>query len=61
MFYAEDDDVESMAAARTICSGCPVREACLEHALAVREPQGMWGGLTARERRREQRRRQRTA
>lgn len=61
VFYADDDDPESLAAARKICAGCPVREACVEHAIAVREPDGVWGGLTARERRREQRRRQKTA
>ncbi|MFF7634252.1 WhiB family transcriptional regulator [Kitasatospora sp. NPDC008050] len=38
--------------AKAICWSCPVRGACL--ALAVRrpEPEGIWGGLTARERRR---------
>ena len=40
---------------------CPVREACLEHAIAVREKHGVWGGLTARERRRLIRRRRRSA
>ena len=39
-------------APRPICAACPVREACLEHALAVREKHGVWGGLTERERRR---------
>ncbi|MFC9330096.1 WhiB family transcriptional regulator [Kitasatospora sp. NPDC057015] len=37
-------------AARRICVGCPVRESCLRHALAVREPYGVWGGLTEDER-----------
>jgi len=31
--------------AKAICAECPVRQACLEHALAVREPYGIWGGL----------------
>ena len=31
--------------AKAICSSCPVRQQCLEHALAVREPYGIWGGL----------------
>lgn len=66
VFYVVDPetdeiDVEAEAAAKAICAGCPVREACLEHAIAVREPHGVWGGVTARERRREVRRRKRTA
>ena len=38
------------AAAKDICSGCPVIVACREHALAIREPFGVWGGLTEDER-----------
>lgn len=29
---------------------CPVRAQCAAHALAVREPYGVWGGLTEDER-----------
>ncbi|MHA6801523.1 WhiB family transcriptional regulator [Bounagaea algeriensis] len=39
-------------AAKDICARCPVRQACLNHALAVEEPYGVWGGLTPAERRR---------
>ena len=45
------------AAARALCAGCPVRTPCLEYALDVREPHGIWGGLTQLERRRLTRRR----
>ncbi|MFF4321643.1 WhiB family transcriptional regulator [Streptomyces sp. NPDC001568] len=38
-------------AAKRICGTCPVRAACLEHALQTREPFGVWGGLTEEERR----------
>lgn len=38
------------ARAKRICEGCPVRRQCLGHALAVREPYGVWGGLSAAER-----------
>jgi WhiB family redox-sensing transcriptional regulator len=38
-----------------------VRIACLEHALASREKEGVWGGTTERERRRIIRQRRRTA
>lgn len=37
--------------AKRLCAGCPVRRRCLEHALAVAEPYGVWGGLTETERR----------
>ena len=37
-------------AAKTVCISCPVRVACLKHALAVREPHGVWGGLSETER-----------
>jgi WhiB family redox-sensing transcriptional regulator len=37
--------------AKRICSACTVRGECLEYALSVREPYGIWGGLTELERR----------
>lgn len=36
--------------AKALCAKCPVVRQCLEHALAVREPFGVWGGLNATER-----------
>lgn len=48
-------------AAKAICAACPVREACLEYALEVRPGDGVWGGLTATERHRLIRRRQKAA
>lgn len=39
-------------AARALCAGCGVRDACLQYALFVQEPYGIWGGLTEAERRR---------
>ncbi len=38
------------AAAKAVCSGCPVRQQCRAHALAVQEPYGVWGGLSEHER-----------
>lgn len=38
------------AAAKSYCSTCPVIDQCLEHALKVKEPYGVWGGLTTSER-----------
>lgn len=36
--------------AKAACRRCPVLEPCLQHALSVHEPYGIWGGMTARER-----------
>ncbi len=38
------------AAAKARCAVCPVVAECLDHALTVREPYGVWGGLNATER-----------
>ena len=38
------------SAAKSVCAACPVWRQCREHALAVREPYGVWGGLTEEER-----------
>ena len=57
-FPASDEEAES---AKEICGVCPVREACLEHALAAREREGVWGGATERERRRIVRQRRKSA
>jgi WhiB family redox-sensing transcriptional regulator len=38
------------AAAKAICGRCPVVNECAAHALRVREPYGVWGGLTEDER-----------
>jgi WhiB family transcriptional regulator, redox-sensing transcriptional regulator len=37
--------------AKGICSRCPVRIECLEYAIRIREPHGIWGGLNEMERR----------
>lgn len=67
VFYPSDDDELADLApgygaeAKAICEACPVLEVCLEHALVLREKHGIWGGLTARERRRLIRRRRRAS
>ena len=59
VFYpVSDEDAEE---AKAICAVCPVRQACLEHALAHREREGVWGGATERERRRILRQRRKSA
>ena len=37
--------------AKRICADCPVRQECLDYAMRVHEPFGIWGGLTEAERR----------
>lgn len=58
-FFPDDDDDAAEAVA--ICAACPVRELCLEFALATRQDDGVWGGLTGTERRRLRRRRREAA
>lgn len=38
------------AAAKAVCRRCPVLARCRQHALSVREPYGVWGGLSEAER-----------
>jgi WhiB family redox-sensing transcriptional regulator len=38
------------ARAKAICQDCPVLAQCRAHALTVREPYGIWGAMTERER-----------
>jgi WhiB family redox-sensing transcriptional regulator len=42
IFFSED--LYDIARAKHLCSGCTLREACLEQAVAEREPAGVWGG-----------------
>ncbi|MEI7561166.1 MAG: WhiB family transcriptional regulator [Actinomycetes bacterium] len=36
--------------AKAICATCPVIKECLQHALTVQEPFGIWGGKSEEER-----------
>ena len=38
------------ASAKALCAQCPVITACREASLSAREPYGIWGGLSERER-----------
>ena len=54
-WYADGDTrggAAAQARARAVCGACPVQRACLDTALARPEDHGIWGGLTANERRR---------
>lgn len=52
VFFPPPGNSEQAQEARVICRRCPVRGDCLEYALEHRIGQGIWGGKTARERRR---------
>jgi WhiB family transcriptional regulator, redox-sensing transcriptional regulator len=43
------------ARARAICHDCPVRQACLDYAMATSQQHGIWGGFTEEERHRRRR------
>ncbi len=57
IFYSEEED--EIAMAKQICQACQIRAVCLEQALAFKEPDGVWGGMTPSERRSLIRRRRR--
>jgi len=50
LFYSERGSWTEVADAKRICRECPVKAECLEYGL--REPVGIWGGKTVKERRR---------
>jgi WhiB family redox-sensing transcriptional regulator len=47
----KDDKEAREAHAKTLCTECPVASHCLQFALSIREPHGIWGGTTELERR----------
>lgn len=59
IWAAFGDTTEYYEEAKKICDVCPIREACLAHALEEKERYGMWGGTTPIERRRVERRQRR--
>ena len=50
-FERKDDKEARESQAKSICASCPVRKPCLQYALRIREPHGIWGGLNEVERR----------
>jgi WhiB family redox-sensing transcriptional regulator len=50
-FERKDEKADREARAKEICATCSVRQPCLDYALAIREPHGIWGGLSELERR----------
>ena len=49
-FERKDERTERETRAKSICSTCSVCKPCLEYALRIREPHGIWGGLNENER-----------
>lgn len=49
-FERKDEKLGREERAKAICAQCPVRQPCLEYALDIREPHGIWGGLNEAQR-----------
>ena len=46
----KDDKQARETRAKAICATCVVARDCLEYAIRIREPHGIWGGLNELER-----------
>jgi WhiB family redox-sensing transcriptional regulator len=49
-FERKDEKAEREGRAKQICTSCVVRRECLDYAMAIREPHGIWGGQNEIER-----------
>ena len=49
-FERKDEKEAREARAKAICATCSVRQPCLDFAVRIREPHGIWGGLNEVER-----------
>lgn len=49
-FERKDEKLGRELRAKEICRTCPVRQPCLDYAISIREPHGIWGGLNENER-----------
>jgi WhiB family redox-sensing transcriptional regulator len=50
-FERKDEKAAREARAKAICATCPVIRECLDYAVRIQEPHGIWGGLNEIERR----------
>lgn len=50
-FERKSDKLRREEQAKNICATCAVSEPCLQYALRIREPHGIWGGFSEVERR----------
>jgi WhiB family transcriptional regulator, redox-sensing transcriptional regulator len=60
IFFPPSGPTHARLEAVEVCRGCDVREACLDYALANHIDDGIWGGMSPRDRRRVRRTRNRT-
>jgi WhiB family redox-sensing transcriptional regulator len=49
-FERKDDRERREMRAKAICNVCPVMSDCQTYAVAIREPFGIWGGMTETDR-----------
>lgn len=49
-FERKEDKLHREQRAKEICAACAVKRDCLDYAIAIREPHGIWGGLNELER-----------
>ena len=50
-FERKDEKLDREVRAKAICGQCAVLQPCLDYAVKIREPHGIWGGLNEAERR----------
>lgn len=49
-FFADIENVGDIQHAKQLCKTCPVMQQCAEHAMRFNIPDGVWGGMSAGER-----------
>lgn len=49
-FFPAPDDPAAVSRAKSVCASCPVSDDCLAFAIETNQPDGIWGGMTAKER-----------
>jgi WhiB family redox-sensing transcriptional regulator len=49
-FERKEEKLQRERRATEICASCVVKRDCLDYALRIREPHGIWGGLNEVER-----------
>lgn len=49
-FFPMPDDLGAINEAKAVCEDCPVVDDCLQFAIETNQPDGIWGGLTVKER-----------
>ena len=50
-FFPLVETAAAVTAAKEVCAGCAVADECLQFAIETNQPDGVWGGMTFKERR----------